>query len=206
MITAMSQIIQYIKDKKVLILGMGREGKSTLSYIRKHLPEKPLTIADKNGFESDDANITVVSGENYLKSLGDFDIVFKSPGIAFLDDVSYPETTEITCQTDMFLRFCKPTVVGITGSKGKTLSVSMTYHMLKSLGLKVALGGNIGKALIDLLDDDNDYIIGEFSSYQASDIENSPDIVMFTNLFSVHTDSHCRRHRRQGGSFRQQER
>jgi UDP-N-acetylmuramoylalanine-D-glutamate ligase len=43
----MSQIIQYIKDKKILILGMGREGKSTLAYIRKHLPEKPLTIADK---------------------------------------------------------------------------------------------------------------------------------------------------------------
>ena len=81
-------------------------------------------------------------------------------------------------------------IIGITGSKGKTLSVSMTYHMLKSLGLKVALGGNIGKALVDLLDEDNDYIIGEFSSYQASDIENSPDIVMFTNLFSVHTDWH----------------
>ena len=75
MITAMSQIIQYIKDKKVLVLGMGREGKSTLSYIRKHLPEKHLTIADKNGFESDDANITVISGEDYLKSLGDFEYI-----------------------------------------------------------------------------------------------------------------------------------
>ena len=50
----MSRIIQYIENKKIIIVGMGREGKSTLSYIRKHLPEKHLTIADKNGFESDE--------------------------------------------------------------------------------------------------------------------------------------------------------
>ena len=60
----MSNIIEYIRNKKVLILGMGREGKSTLSYIRKHLPEKHLTISDRNGFESDDKNITVISGED----------------------------------------------------------------------------------------------------------------------------------------------
>ena len=62
----MSRIIQYIENKKIIIVGMGREGKSTLSYIRKHLPEKHLTIADKNGFESDDKNITVISGEEVL--------------------------------------------------------------------------------------------------------------------------------------------
>ena len=44
----MSQIIEYIKDKKVLILGFGREGQSTFNYIRKHLPNKTLTIGDKN--------------------------------------------------------------------------------------------------------------------------------------------------------------
>lgn len=44
----MSQIIEYIKDKKILILGYGREGISTYNYIRKHLPEKKISIADKN--------------------------------------------------------------------------------------------------------------------------------------------------------------
>ena len=80
----MSRIIEYIKEKKILILGYGREGISTYNYIRKHLPEKKLTIADKNYINLDDKNADVICGDDYLSYLGDFDIVFKSPGIAFL--------------------------------------------------------------------------------------------------------------------------
>ena len=189
MITAMSQIIQYIKDKKILILGMGREGKSTLAYIRKHLPEKPLTIADKNGFESDDENIAVISGEDYLKSLGDFDIVFKSPGIAFLDDVIYPESTEITCQTDMFLRFCKPTVVGITGSKGKTTTSTLIYEMLKAGGLNTCLIGNIGVPVFEKADEDESLVaVIEMSSHQLEFTKASPHVAVLVNIYQEHLD------------------
>ena len=185
----MSQIIDYIKDKKVLILGMGREGKSTLAYIRKHLPEKPLTISDKNGFETDDKNINVISGEDYLKSLGDFDIVFKSPGIAFLDDVVYPETTEITCQTDMFLRFCKPVVVGITGSKGKTTTSMLIYEMLKAGGLNTCLIGNIGVPVFEKADEDESLVaVIEMSSHQLEFTKASPHVAVLVNIYQEHLD------------------
>ncbi len=185
----MSQIIEYIKDKKVLVLGMGREGRSTLSYIRKHLPEKHLTIADKNGFESKDKNITVISGEDYLKSLGDFDIVFKSPGIAFLDDVVYPETTEITCQTDMFLRFCNPTVVGITGSKGKTTTSTLIYEMLKAGGLNTCLIGNIGVPVFEKADEDESLVaVVEMSSHQLEFTKASPHVAVLVNIYQEHLD------------------
>lgn len=185
----MSQIIDYIKDKKVLILGMGREGKSTLAYIRKHLPEKPLTISDKNGFETDDKNINVISGEDYLKSLGDFDIVFKSPGIAFLDDVIYPETTEITCQTDMFLRFCKPVVVGITGSKGKTTTSTLIYEMLKAGGLNTCLIGNIGVPVFEKADEDESLVaVIEMSSHQLEFTKASPHVAVLVNIYQEHLD------------------
>lgn len=185
----MSQIIEYIKDKKVLILGMGREGKSTLAYIRKHLPQKHLTIADKNGFCNDDANITVISGEDYLKTLGDFDIVFKSPGIAFLDDVVYPETTEITCQTDMFLRFCEPTVVGITGSKGKTTTSTLIYEMLRAGGLNTCLIGNIGVPVFEKADEDESLIaVIEMSSHQLEFTKASPHVAVLVNIYQEHLD------------------
>ena len=129
----MSQIIEYIKDKNILILGFGREGVSTYNYIRKHLPEKKITIADKNYVKIEDENTELICGDDYLNCLGGFDLVFKSPGIAFLDNVKYPETTEITCQLDMLLRFAKPMVVGITGSKGKTTTSTLIYEMLKAL-------------------------------------------------------------------------
>ncbi len=185
----MSQIIEYIKNKKILILGMGREGLSTLAYIRKHLPEKHLTISDKNGFNSDDKNITVISGEDYLDSLGDFDIVFKSPGIAFLDDVFYPQSTEITCQTDMFLRFCKPTVVGITGSKGKTTTSTLIYEMLKAGGLNTCLIGNIGVPVFEKADEDENLVaVIEMSSHQLEFTKASPHVAVLVNIYQEHLD------------------
>ena len=180
-------LIKDLKDKNIIIWGMGTEGQAVKSYLEKHdIAKNIYTYNDSEG----------VDKLNELASRSD--IIVRSPGVS----IYRPEFSElkerglkVTSSSNLFLAEMKANhpntkVIGITGSKGKTLSVSMTYHMLKSLGLKVALGGNIGKALIDLLDDDNDYIIGEFSSYQASDIETSPDIVMFTNLFSVHTDWH----------------
>ena len=168
---------------------MGRDGQSTLSYIRKHLPEKHLTISDKNGFKSDDKNISVISGEDYLASLGDFDIVFKSPGIAFLDDVVYPETTEITCQTDMFLRFCKPTVVGITGSKGKTTTSTLIYEMLKSGGLNTCLIGNIGVPVFEKADEDENIVaVIEMSSHQLEFTKVSPHVAVLVNIYQEHLD------------------
>lgn len=185
----MSQIIEYIKDKKVLILGFGREGKSTYNYIRKHLPCKELTIGDMNKPSVEDENISLVYGEDYLKCLGNFDIVFKSPGIAFLDENMYPETTEITCQTDMFLRFCKPTVVGITGSKGKTTTSTLIYEMLKAGGVKACLIGNIGVPVFEKADEDEDLVaVIEMSSHQLEFTTASPQVAVLVNIYEEHLD------------------
>lgn len=185
----MSAIIEYIREKKILILGFGREGKSTYNYIRKHLPEKHLTIGDKNEPEIDDDNVSIVYGDDYLKCLGDFDIVFKSPGIAFLEDDMYPETTEITCQTDMFLRFCKPTVVGITGSKGKTTTSTLIYEMLKSGGLNTCLIGNIGVPVFEKADEGDDLVaVIEMSSHQLEFTTVSPHVAVLVNIYQEHLD------------------
>ena len=185
----MSKIIDYIKDKKILILGFGREGQSTFNYIRKHLPEKYLTVADKNEPRLNDANTSVIFGDDYLSCLGDFDIVFKSPGIAFLEDNMYPETTEITCQTDMFLRFCEPTVVGITGSKGKTTTSTLIYEMLKAGGLNTCLIGNIGVPVFEKADEGEDLVaVIEMSSHQLEFTTASPHVAVLVNIYEEHLD------------------
>ena len=185
----MSRIIEYIKEKKILILGYGREGISTYNYIRKHLPEKKLTIADKNYINLDDKNADVICGDDYLSYLGDFDIVFKSPGIAFLDDVKYPPTTEITCQTDMFLRFAEPIVVGITGSKGKTTTSTLIYEMLKAGGKNTCLIGNIGVPVFEKADESEDLIaVIEMSSHQLEFTTASPKVAVLVNIYEEHLD------------------
>ncbi len=185
----MFPIIEYIKNKKILILGFGREGKSTYNYIRKHLPEKELFIADKNEVEICDDNVNTIYGDDYLKCLGEFDIVFKSPGIAFLDDDMYPETTEITCQTDMFLRFCSPTVVGITGSKGKTTTSTLIYEMLRAGGINTCLIGNIGVPVFEKADEGEDLVcVIEMSSHQLEFTTKSPKVAVIVNIYQEHLD------------------
>ena len=185
----MSRIIEYVKDKKILILGFGREGKSTYNYIRKHLPEKELFVGDRNEPQIEDENVKVIFGENYLDCLGDFDIVFKSPGIAFLEDDMYPETTEITCQTDMFLRFCDPVVVGITGSKGKTTTSTLIYEMLKAGGVNTCLIGNIGVPVFEKADEGNDLVaVIEMSSHQLEFTKASPHVAVLVNIYQEHLD------------------
>ncbi len=181
-------LIEYIKDKKILILGFGREGKSTYNFIRKHLPEKMLTIGDKNDVVLDDENVTSDCGEEYLGHLGNYDLVFKSPGIPFVG-VRYPDTTEITCQTDMFLRFADCTVVGITGTKGKTTTSTLTYRMLSEAGSDVSLIGNMGIPVFEKIDMPcGSFAVIEMSSHQLEFTRSSPHVAVMTNVYEEHLD------------------
>ena len=68
------KINEQLKDKRILIFGYGREGKSTYKFIRRHLKDKFITIIDKNDISNDnliieDNNIEVIFGDEYLNSL-----------------------------------------------------------------------------------------------------------------------------------------
>lgn len=181
-------LINDLRDKKILIWGMGSEGRAVKEYLEKH------RISSKIRTYNDDEGAETYAG--LLKS--GIDVIIRSPGVS----IYKPEFArakesgiKVTSSSDLFLSEMRANhpqtkVIGISGSKGKSTSVSMLYHMMKALGCKVALGGNIGRPLVELLDADYDYVVGEFSSYQASDLSVSPQAVMFTNLFSVHTDWH----------------
>lgn len=181
-------LVNYIKDKKILILGFGREGKSTYNFIRKYLPEKHITIGDKNTVTVSDSNVSFDCGEDYLEHLGKYDLVFKSPGIPFID-VTYPQSTEITCQTDMFLRFADCTVVGITGTKGKTTTSTLIFRMLKEAGFDACLIGNIGVPVFDDINKDKNAVaVIEMSSHQLEFTRTSPHVAVLTNLYEEHLD------------------
>jgi len=185
---SVQNLIEYIKEKKILILGFGREGKSTYNLIRKHLPDKELTIGDKNAVTLEDANVSFDCGDDYLEHLGNYDLVFKSPGIPFVG-VRYPDTTEITCQTDMFLRFADCTIVGITGTKGKTTTSTLTYRMLSEAGFDVSLIGNMGIPVFEKIDmPENSFAVIEMSSHQLEFTRSSPHVAVMTNVYEEHLD------------------
>ena len=109
----------FFQGKKVLILGFGREGRSTLDIL-KNIDCK-IGIADQNlAVTPEIEQYELFSGENYLNAIDEYDIVMKTPGIALFDRLSEINKKKITGQTDLLLRFCENKIIGVTGTKGKS--------------------------------------------------------------------------------------
>ncbi len=182
-------IIEFLKDKKVLILGFGREGRSTYNYIRKYLPEKLLAIGDGREQKIDDNNVEYYCGEDYLSYIDKFDVVMKSPGISFVN-VDVPEGTYVTCQTDLFLKYAPCKKIGVTGSKGKTTTSTLTYKMLCAGGVDCELMGNMGLPVLDYIEEmtEDRIAVIEMSSHQLEFTRNSPDVSILTNIYEEHLE------------------
>ena len=83
-------IVDYLKDKSVLLVGFGREGQSSYQYIRSHLPEKKLAIADKNALSIDDPLVTLICGDNYLDTINHMTSCSKAPAFRLKQSKSNP--------------------------------------------------------------------------------------------------------------------
>lgn len=184
------KINEYLSGKAILILGFGREGKSTLDYIIKHnVKYTKLGIADSNTAIEKVEGINYHLGSEYLESISEYDIVFKTPGISLKDVDISKFSHKITSQAEMLLKFGKEKIIGITGTKGKSTTSNMIHQMLCSQ-YKVNLVGNIGIPALDFVDkyDNVDYFVYELSSHQLELVDSSPKIAVFLNLYEEHLD------------------
>jgi UDP-N-acetylmuramoylalanine--D-glutamate ligase len=184
-----------LREKKVLILGFGREGIDTFKFLRKIFPKKIIGIADQNEnvkFQIQRAkNLKWHLGKDYLKSLKNYDLIIKSPGIPAKILRKFRRPSQIiTSQTEIFFENCPGKIVGVTGTKGKSTTTTLIYKILKEGGLKVHLGGNIGKPVLNLLSSvsPRDVYVYELSSHQLMNLKKSPQIAVFLNIYPEHGD------------------
>ncbi|MBQ3306833.1 MAG: UDP-N-acetylmuramoyl-L-alanine--D-glutamate ligase [Bacilli bacterium] len=184
------KIIEKLKDKNIAILGFGREGQSTYHFIRKYLGEKRITILDQKSISIDDSNVTLITGEDYLEHLEEFDLIIKTPGVSLKDiDLTNIED-KITSQLELLLEVNRKNIIGITGTKGKSTTSTLTYEVLKDQLGDVYLLGNIGVPVLDEIDhyQDNTTLVIEMSSHQLEFIHQSPHIACILNLYEDHLD------------------
>ena len=185
-------ILNRLRGKRVLILGFGREGKSTLAFLQRHLPELDLGVADRN----ENAFMSLTSapmprlhlGEDYLKAVYDYDVVIKTPGISLKD--FDPHGVEITSQTDLFLSQFHDQTIGITGTKGKSTTTTLIYHLLRESGRDSILTGNIGIPCFDVMEQigQDSIVVYELSAHQLEYVHNSPRVGVLLNVFEEHLD------------------
>lgn len=192
-----ADLINYFQNKKILILGFGREGQSTYKLIRKYIKEQTLYIADrKENFEknyeflSQDKNIKCISGEGYLEDLEEYDVIMKSPGISFVGLDTSKFYNNIKSQLELLLEFFDMFTIGITGTKGKSTTSSLIYKVLKEQNVKSMLLGNIGVPVFDYIDTipDDTTLILEMSSHQLEYMKLSLNISILLNIYPEHLD------------------
>lgn len=180
----------HIENKNVLILGFGREGKSTYRRLNEAGGFKSVAIADKNPINADLPNsVKTITGDKYQSVIDDYDIIFKSPGVV-LEKPFGSYKAEITSQTSIFIEKYASQIIGITGTKGKSTTTTLIYHILKTCGVDCVLTGNIGIPSFDVIDEINKdtKIVFELSCHQLENISVSPEFSLFLNLFEEHLD------------------
>lgn len=180
-----SYIQNLIRDKSVCILGFGREGRSTLEAFKKAGGFKSITICDLNPVTVE--GIPTVTGEAYQKNLDQYDIIMKSPGIV-LEEGALTDFSRLYSQSEIFLSVYREQIIGITGTKGKSTTTSLIYHVLKECGKNAVLLGNIGIPAFDGTVTADDIVVFEFSSHQLEYTHVSPHMAVLLNIFPEHLD------------------
>ena len=198
--------------KKVGIWGFGKTGQSVLAFVAPHaekvtvfesapLSETQLLLLKKYN--------ALLVPEGYLKQFLELnDVIVPSPGV---DLRPYPQWSDPTplsssyeghrpsngprfvSELDIFADNVTVKTIAITGSVGKTSTVTLLTELLNRCGIPAVAGGNIGTPLLDLIAHQNNYqvMVLELSSFQL-ELSHSfaPSLAAITNLFPNHLDRH----------------
>ncbi len=189
-------------DKKVAIIGLGVSNLPLLKYMNKKGAE--VTVFDNRDIcdipkealeEIARYDMAHFFGKDSLSFLKGFNIIFRSPSC--MPNIKELEAEEkrgaiVTSEIEMLMKLCPGTIIGITGSDGKTTTTSLIYEILKKSGKNCYLGGNIGTPLFTKLQEmgEEDYIVLELSSFQLMNMDVSPKISVITNIAPNHLNIH----------------
>lgn len=191
-----------VKDKRIAFIGVGVSHTELIKlFLSKGINVVVCDKKDEDNFDPDlyeelsarGAEFSL--GENYLDEIFSCDIVFRTPGMYFNDSTltaARKAGVVITSEMEVFFDLCPCKIYGVTGSDGKTTTTTLISEFLKAEGRRVHLGGNIGKALLPIVETiaESDAAVVELSSFQLISMRESPDVAAITNITPNHLNVH----------------
>ncbi len=200
----MTEIMQFFEDlkgKKVAFIGIGVSHRQLIEMLLKKGID--ICICDRKSQEElgeDYINLREMGaefslGDEYLNSIWGADIIFRTPGMYY----NHPALIKarqmgkiITSEMEIFFRLCPCKIYAVTGSDGKTTTTTIIAKLFESEGRTVHLGGNIGRALLPIIEQikEDDIAVVELSSFQLISMTTSPDVAVITNISPNHLDVH----------------
>ncbi|MFA6814193.1 MAG: UDP-N-acetylmuramoyl-L-alanine--D-glutamate ligase [Candidatus Pacebacteria bacterium] len=193
---------------RIIILGLGREGLSSYRFLREQFPEQELTLADQSPTDILLANfpewkeisrldqkLVWQIGDHYLENLANFDFLIKTAGIpitlpAIQAALELNPSLQITSNMQLFFDRCQGSIIGITGSKGKSTTSQLIFDILSQSGRKTVFLGNIGRPALNYLSiiDQDTLVVAELSSHQLAELKASPQVAVLLDVTPEHLD------------------
>lgn len=182
-----------LKTGRTLVLGFGREGRALERAVARRAPDAAIEVLCDRAPDVEPRDWPLSIGTPDSISVAP-DRVLRSPGVP----VDLPALirwraggTPVTCISSLwFAERPEARVIAVTGSKGKSTTAALIAHLLAADGKSVALGGNIGVPMLDLIEDKSDWFVIELSSYQLVDLRGHASAAVITRLFPEHQDWH----------------
>lgn len=185
-------------NERIVILGGGESGVGAAILARQKGYD--VFLSDGGNLAPDrrrtlkSQKIDFEEGGHSEELIMEASLIVKSPGIpdsAPLVQKAVNKGIPVISEIEFAYRFIdKAKVIAITGTNGKTTTSMLTYHLLKTAGYKVALGGNVGTSLAALVAEGGyHYYVVEVSSFQLDGIQNfRPDVAVLLNITPDHLD------------------
>ena len=189
-------------NKKVLVLGLAKSGEAAARLLDKL--GAIVTVNDGKPFEENPAaqslleeGIKVITGGHPLELLDEeFELMVKNPGIRYDNPMvmkALEKKIPVITEVELAYLISDASIIGITGSNGKTTTTTMIAEVLTADGQNGLLSGNIGfpASQVATTATKNDTLVMELSSFQLMGIETfHPEIAVITNLMPTHIDYH----------------
>lgn len=189
--------IHEFKDKKVLVLGLGKSGTSAAKIL--HELGAQVTVndaADMSAPELEALGIKVVTGSHPIELIEEAELLVKNPGIRY-DNVivERAQTRQIPIYTDIELAYLisEAPMIALTGTNGKTTTTTLVAQILNESGHLARLAGNIGFPASSVASEAkaDETVVIETSSFQLmGTVRFHPHIAVITNIYSTHLDYH----------------
>ena len=195
-----TQYFEGLKDKKILVLGLGVSNRPLVRLLLQAgcqvtgCDRTPREKLEPEVLELEKQGCTLHLGESYLEGLS-ADVVFRTPGMHPGNpalEALRASGAAVTSEMEVFFQLCPCKIIAVTGSDGKTTTTTLISEMLKAQGYRVWLGGNIGTPLLSEIPHmtAGDMAVVELSSFQLMDMDRSPQVAVVTNLAPNHLDVH----------------
>jgi UDP-N-acetylmuramoylalanine--D-glutamate ligase len=189
-----------LKDKKVVVVGLGRTGLATAGFLHQKGARVLVTdTADESQLGDSvrmlrEMGVALELGPHRIASFQDADLIVVSPGVSHtIEPIERARSRGIPLMGEVELasRFIKEPIVAVTGTNGKTTTTELLGQMLKNSGISVFIGGNIGKPLIEYAGSDQtkQIVVAEISSFQLDTIDCfRAKISVLLNISADHLD------------------